>query len=61
MRFDVTIKELLQAPSPRLVKMLTGAEPVELLTVEFPSVQLRKPDLLSRLSTGRIHQLENPS
>jgi hypothetical protein len=58
MRFDVTIKELLQSPSPRLVQMLTGAEPAELLTVEFPSVQLRKPDLLSRLTDGRIHQLE---
>ena len=58
MRFDVTIKELLQAPSPRLMQMLTGAEPIELLTVEFPSVQLRKPDLLSRLSNSRIHQLE---
>ena len=58
MRFDITLKDLLQATPVRLFELLTGATPVELLTVEFPSVGFRKPDFMARLSDGRLYHLE---
>jgi predicted transposase YdaD len=58
MRFDATFKELLQAAPPRLAQMLVGAEPVEFLTVEFPSVKVRRPDAVTRLTDGNIHHVE---
>lgn len=57
-RFDATLKELLQAAPPRLMQMLTGSQPVELLTVEFPKVRMRRPDYVARLKDGRIYHLE---
>ena len=41
-----------------LTPRLTGARPVELLSVEFASVEKRFPDLVSRLEDGRIFHLE---
>ncbi|MBI3653391.1 MAG: DUF4351 domain-containing protein [Acidobacteria bacterium] len=58
MKYDTTLKELFQSPPRRLLELLVGAQPVELLTVEYPAVRMRKPDLIARLSDGRIHHLE---
>ncbi len=58
MKFDTTLKELFQQPPRRLLELLIGAQPVELLTVEFPAVRMRRPDLVARLTDGRIHHLE---
>jgi predicted transposase YdaD len=41
-----------------LTRRLTGARPVELLSVEFGSLERRVPDLVSRLDDGRIFHLE---
>lgn len=58
MQFDTTIKELLKAQPPRLLAMLVGAQISEMLTVEFPSVKMRRPDFVARLTDGRILHLE---
>ena len=58
MRYDTTLKELFQTLPQKLLMLLVGLEAVELLTVEFPSVKKRLPDLLVRLSDGSIFHLE---
>jgi predicted transposase YdaD len=58
MRYDITLKELLQAGAPRLWQRLVFEQPVEYLTVELPSVQMRKPDFLARLHSGALFHLE---
>ncbi len=57
-RFDKTIKKLFQTLPSLLVEWLTGQPPVELLTVEFPTVESRSADLVFRLPNGEIHQIE---
>jgi predicted transposase YdaD len=57
-RFDKTIKKLFQTLPSRLIEWLTGQPPVELLTVEFPTVESRSADLVFRLPNGEIHQIE---
>ena len=58
MKYDVTLKELLHAPPPRLLQLLVGQEAVEMLTVEFPAVRMRRPDLVVRLADGALYHLE---
>ncbi len=57
-RFDKTIKKLFQTLPSLLVERLTGQPPVELLTVEFPTVESRSADLVFRLPNGEIHHIE---
>ena len=58
MRYDTTIKELLQAGTPQLWRQLSLGEPEEFLNIELASVRLRKPDLLARLTNGALLHLE---
>ncbi len=58
MKYDVTLKELLQAGAPLLWQRLASEQPTEFLTVELPSVQMRKPDFLARLESGALFHLE---
>src|SRR3989442_9638489 len=58
MRYDTTLKELLQSGTPQLWQMLLGQQPQEFLTVELPSVQMRRPDFLARLESGALLHLE---
>ncbi len=58
MRYDTTLKELFQTPPLRLLALLAGAPAVELLTVEYPAVKMRRPDLVYRLADGSVHHLE---
>jgi hypothetical protein len=58
MRYDTTLKELFQTPPLRLLSLLAKTPAVELLTVEYPAVKMRRPDLVYRLPNGAIHQLE---
>lgn len=58
MRYDVTLKTIFQSPPIKLLEMLTGATPEEFLTVEYPSVKMRRPDLVFRSTDGAIHQFE---
>ena len=46
MKYDATLKELLQAGAPGLWKAMGFEPPDELLTVELPSVHIRKPDFV---------------
>ncbi len=58
MRFDTILKSILELLGNCLTPRLTGAKPVELLNVEFPSIGRRVPDLVLRLADGRIFHLE---
>ena len=58
MKYDATLKELFQSPPQRLLELLSGGQAQDLLTVEYPSVQMRRPDLLVRLTDGRLYHLE---
>lgn len=58
MRYDTTLKELLQSGTPQLWQALLGQQPREFLTVELPSVQMRRPDFLARFGEGAIFHLE---
>ena len=46
MRYDTTLKELFHSPPQRLLQMLVGGEAKELLSVEYPAVSMRRPDLV---------------
>ncbi len=58
MRYDTTLKTLFQSPPPQLLQLLIGGEAREMLTVEYPTVQMRRPDLVVRLTDGRLYHLE---
>lgn len=58
MRYDVTLKTLFHAPPQQLLRLLIGGQARELLTVEYPTVRMRRPDLVVRLTDGRLYHLE---
>jgi len=55
--YDATLKDLFRG-GQRLWDLLIGSRPVEWLTVEFPDVRVRRPDVVARLADGRLHHLE---
>ncbi len=57
-QYDITVKELLQAAPPKLLQLIWGTQPVEILTVDFPKVRMRHPDFVVRTKRGGIEQLE---
>ncbi len=54
MRYDLTLKELLQGRPRRLLQLLFGAGAARSLTVEYPTVGHRDPDLVRELEDGRL-------
>src|SRR5262245_19963959 len=58
MRYDTTLKTLFLAPPPQLLQLLVGGRADTMLTVEYPTVQMRRPDLVVRLTDGRLYHLE---
>jgi len=56
--YDRTLREVLKGIPRNLVKLLTGAEGVELLDTAFPKAEERQADLLVRLGDGRLFHLE---
>ncbi len=59
MHYDAILKSILNSIWNSLTPKLTGgAKPVRLLSVEFPSVESRVPDLVVLLDDGRILHLE---
>ena len=56
-QYDITVKELLQAAPPKLLQLIWGTQPVEILTVDFPKVRIRHPDFVVRTKRGDIEQL----
>jgi len=58
MRYDLTLKELFHNQPRRLLKLLTGCGGGRPLTVEYPEVRQRRPDLVLELDDGRIYHLE---
>ncbi len=57
-QYDITVKELLQAALPKLLELILGAKPAEILTVEFPKIRLRRPDFVVRTERDDIEQIE---
>jgi hypothetical protein len=41
MRYDTTLKELFRTPPLRLLSLITGAQPVEFLTLDYPAVKMK--------------------
>jgi len=58
MRYDTTLKTLFQAPPQQLLRLLVGGQAQEMLTIEYPTVRMRRPDLVVRLTDGRMYHLE---
>jgi len=58
MHYDLTLKSLLQGRPRRLLKLLFGTEQARPLTVEYPQVGHRRPDLVLELDDGRLVHLE---
>src|SRR5437763_1720662 len=58
MRYDIPLKELFHQAPQELLILLTGSQAIELLNVEYPSVKVRKHDLVARLIGVRIYHLE---
>ena len=58
MKYDATLKERLQAGTPGLWQVLGLQQPSEILTVEFPSIRMRRPDFVARFDKGAIVHLE---
>src|SRR5712692_9167771 len=58
MHYDATLKEIFHGAPQRLLELLTGSRSSEVLTVEYPSVRVRRPDLVVRLENGRLFHLE---
>jgi predicted transposase YdaD len=58
MRYDTTLKTLFQAPPQQLLHLLVGGQAREMLTIEYPTVRMRRPDLVVRLTDGRLYHLE---
>jgi len=58
MKFDVTLKALLQKAPRKLLEILVKSQAQEILTVEYPSVKDRRPDLVVRLTDKRLYHLE---
>lgn len=50
MRYDTTLKELLQYGTPQLWQLIFGQQAGEALPVELPSVKMRKPDFVAWLN-----------
>ena len=57
-RYDTTLKTLFQAPPQQLLRLLVGGQAREMLTVEYPTGHMRRPDLVVRLTDGRLYHLE---
>jgi hypothetical protein len=57
-QYDATLKKLLQTQPSRLLELVMGAQPVELVTIELPSVKQRRADIAYRLPDGQLHQFE---
>jgi predicted transposase/invertase (TIGR01784 family) len=58
MEFDTTLKELFHQRPLRLIEQLAGDTVEDWLTVEQPSVKMRRADLVARLKSGRILHIE---
>ena len=58
MHYDPITKSILQSLGNSLTQRLTGAKPIQHLSVEFGSVEWRVPDLVSQLDDGRNFHLE---
>lgn len=58
MRYDTTLKELLQYGTPQLWQLIFGQQVREILTVELPSVKLRKPDFVAWLESGVLAHVD---
>jgi hypothetical protein len=58
MRYDITRKTLFYQAPLRLLHVLTGSISAALVSIEYPSAQRRRADLVARLQDGRLDHLE---
>ena len=58
MRYDITIRDLLGRGAPALLQQLSGSAIARVETTALPSARDRRPDLLARLTDGRLLHLE---
>ncbi|WP_158043543.1 hypothetical protein [Skermanella pratensis] len=56
--YDATVKELVWAGAPALLKMLTGARVARFLSAEFSIVRQRRPDMVAELDNGEVFHTE---
>ncbi|MEO5348014.1 MAG: DUF4351 domain-containing protein [Magnetococcus sp. YQC-9] len=57
-QYDTTLKDLFEHLPQTLLRILSGLQAIELLSVEFASTQKRLPDLVFRMEDGSILHLE---
>ena len=57
MRYDIPLKDLLWSGAPEFLRQLTGAPVAHLERMEYVLVR-RQPDLVARLTDGRLYHLE---
>jgi predicted transposase YdaD len=58
MRYDTTLKQLFRTPPLRLLSLIAGTQPIEFLTLDYPAVKMRRPDLVFRLPNGEMRHIE---
>ena len=58
MTYDITLKDLLGRGAPALLHQLSGSALARLEPTELPAARDRRPDLLARLTDGRLLHLE---
>ena len=56
--YDATVKELVWAGAPALLRMLAGARVAGFLSAEFSSVRQRRPDMVAELDGGGLFHME---
>ena len=54
MRYDIPLKDLLWSGAPEFLRQLTGAPVAQLERMEYVLVR-RQPDLVARLTDGRLY------
>jgi predicted transposase YdaD len=58
MRYDLTLKQLLEGQPSRLLQRLTGVTAFTSLNVEWPNIRRRAPDLVLLLPDNSVQHLE---
>ncbi|UEM01285.1 DUF4351 domain-containing protein [Skermanella rosea] len=56
--YDATVKELVWAGAPALLRMLAGDRVASFLSAEFSSVRQRRPDMVAELDGGGLFHVE---
>lgn len=58
MNYDPLLKSIFHSALSRVMVRLSGSRPFEILNIEFPTAESRRPDLVARLANGTILHVE---